>query len=92
MPTILERLASGQRWWAAELVLRPAGLCCLAAAVALAFLVHRRIIAPPPHDPAPLDFLTCLGAVILLSLGLALAIEGPGLFRRVPRPPRALLP
>lgn len=81
---------SGPRRWAAEAILRLAGLSSLAGALAVARHLRHAITAH--RQPAPSDFLACLAGVVLLWIGMALAIAGPGLFRRIPRPPRALLP
>ena len=89
---IICRLASGRRWWAAEVILRTAGLGGLAGAWLVGACVHRRVTADPGRPEGAADFLLCLLVVILLSSGLALLIQGRGLFRRVPRPPRPLLP
>lgn len=92
MASIMERLERGERCWPAELVLRAAGLGLLHFCTVLAWSVHRLVIQPPPHQGTPVEF--ALAAVIFfcLSSGLALLIIGPGLFERVPRPPRAILP
>jgi hypothetical protein len=88
--SILHRLQRGKRWWAAELVLRVAGLGMLAFCALMARVVYRLANLPPPHDGTPREFI--LGAVAVVSLwtGLALFFEGPGLFRLLPKPPRAL--
>ncbi|MDE2404559.1 MAG: hypothetical protein KGM17_07810 [Sphingomonadales bacterium] len=87
-----ERPAAGLPRWAAEVVLRGLGLGSLAGAAVAAIHLHRLVIATPPHAAALAEFAQCGGAVLLLSCGLALSLEGTGLFRRVPRPPRPLLP
>lgn len=92
MKATIRKLASGRRWWAAEVVLRTAGLGGLAATWLLGACVHRRVTAAPAHPAEIIDFVLCLAAVVFLWVGLALLISGPALFRPVPRPPRPLLP
>jgi len=92
MDTIRKRLASSQRWWAAEIGLRLLGLCGLAGFAAIAAHIRRLIMAHGAAGPTPSDFLLCLGAVVLLSFGLALAGMGQALLQPVPRPSRPLLP
>jgi hypothetical protein len=48
--------------------------------------VHRWIVAPPPHQVTLAQFGFCAVIFALLTVGLALSIEGPGLFRLVPIP------
>jgi hypothetical protein len=88
--SILARLHRGNRWWTAEFVLRAAGLGILGFCALMARTVCRLANQPPPHDGSPIEFV--LGAVAVVSLwaGLALLFEGPGLFRLMPKPPRAL--
>lgn len=82
-------LRKGERWWAAECVLRAAGLVSLAACWRMALVAHAFIIAPPPHQPTLVEFLICAGVFLLLAAGLALTFEGPGLFRHYPVPARS---
>jgi hypothetical protein len=92
MRAILVRLQNGQRWWVAELCLRTAGLWLLVLC-GLAMRWCRRLTYEPPHHQAtPLELAVAAIAVACLSAGLALLLEGPGLFRHVPLPPRAILP
>lgn len=92
MKELFVALARGRYSRPAQVAFRLTGLCGLGGACAIFSRVHRFLAMPPPHQAAPLDLAWCLGAIVLLWLGLALVIEGPGLFRDVPRPPRALLP
>jgi hypothetical protein len=79
------RLESGERWWAAECVLRAIGGALLALSAAMAAWLHRTL--PSAHSQAA-GFAAAALAVTCLSLGLALLFEGPGLFRLLPVPGR----
>jgi hypothetical protein len=92
MARILELLRREQRWWPGEIALRLGGLALLGASWALACLTIRMVRQPPPHQSRPLEFLAAAAVFLCLSAGLALALEGTGLFRKVPLPPRAMLP
>jgi hypothetical protein len=87
--TIPNRLREGERWPAAELVLRGLGLALLLASWRLAGFARRLAIVPAGHHAPLAEYAVCLGAVALLSAGIALTIEGPGLFRHVPLPGRS---
>ena len=91
MHEIRKRLESGKRWWAAEFVLRVLGLALLGAFGALWRVVIRLVGQAPPHQGTPLELAVAALAFVSLTSGLALAIEGPSLFRLLPMPPRALL-
>ena len=91
MREIRNRLESGERWWAAEIVLRVLGLSLLGAFAALWRVVVRSVGQLPPHQGTPAEFAVTALAFFCFSTGLALLIFGPGLFERVPMPPRALL-
>jgi hypothetical protein len=82
----LDRLRRGERLWFAEAALRAAGLLLLAATYRLGLTAHDWETAPPPHPVTPGEFAVCLGTVVCLSGGLALAMFGPGLLRHVPIP------
>jgi len=86
---IMRRLEGGERWWAAEIILRAFGLAmlglCVAASVWLYGAVHQ---PPPPHEARPLEFLAALASVIGWSLGWSFLVVGPGLFKLVPVPRR----
>lgn len=88
MQTFLYRLERGAGGWPAQLSLRLGGalllgLCALAV-WALAVSMHR----PPFHSASPAEFGEAISSVVTWSLGWALLIEGPGLFRLIPVPPR----
>ena len=91
MHAILRRLETGERWWAAEAAFAAVAFLMLSlaawAAREVVLLVHRA----PPHPGSPLEFVVALLAVLCGCLGLACLVEGPGLFRLVPVPPRRLL-
>ncbi len=89
MGTIRKRLERGERWWAAELVLRIAGLALLGLFVVAVRTVCRLAAS---QQGTPLEALVAFGAYFCLATGLALLIAGPGLFQLMPKPPRALLP
>ena len=91
MRKIRHRLESGERWWAAEVVLRLTGLALLGACTAFGRVVVRLAGHPPPHQATPAEFAVAALAFVCLTSGLALLFEGPGLFRLLPMPPRALL-
>ena len=91
MRKIRHRLESGERWWAAEFVLRTLGVALLGAFAALWRVVVRMVGHMPPHQGTPAEFAVAALAFVCLTSGLALLFEGPGLFRLLPMPPRALL-
>lgn len=92
MDTMMERLKQGERCWPAELVLRSAGLAVLYLCALLSRAAYRLVNQPPPHPGGPLEFAIAAAACACLSVGLALSLEGAGLLRPVPLPPRAWLP
>jgi hypothetical protein len=84
----LRRLELGAGGWPAQLGLRLGGalllgLCALAV-WALTASIHR----PPLHNAGPAEFGEAASCVIAWALGWALLVEGPGLFRLLPVPPR----
>ena len=78
----LDRLRKGERWWAAEAVLRALGLALLGLCAALGQIAHRLAATPTPHQATLRDFAVCTAIVLALSSGIALSLFGPGLFRR----------
>ena len=85
MGEIIRRLESGERWWAAEIVLRALGLALLGLCAAASLWLYRLVHQPPqPHSARPIEFLAGLIAFLGWSLGWALLIVGPGLFKLVP--------
>ena len=89
MSSHFDRLHRGERWWAAEFVLRTAGIALLGGCYKLALLAHRMIAAAPPHEATLGEFAICAAVFLALTSGLALTMEGPGLFRHVPVPSRS---
>jgi hypothetical protein len=89
VPGIGQRLNSGERWWAAELALRLLGLALLGGC---AIAAHAVVRLTAQRSGTLLEFVVALVAFACLTGGLALLIAGPGLFRLMPKPPRALLP
>jgi hypothetical protein len=91
MTTIHRRLCAGERIWAAEACFRLAGAGALAFCAWLARWLFRLVHLPPRHPASPLELAAAALAVVSLWAGLALVLEGPGLLRLMPRPPRALI-
>lgn len=81
-----DRLRKGERWWAAEVVLRFCGLVFLGGCYRAALLAHRLINTSPPHQATPGEFAVCAVTFLMLTCSLALIFEGPGLFHHVPIP------
>jgi len=69
-----------------------AGLGLLALCALVARWTFSLVNQPPPHQGTPLELALAAIAFAGLSTGLALLFEGPDLFRRIPAPPRALIP
>ena len=84
MTTMIKRLGRGERCWPAEIAMRTAGLVPLTL-----FVLLWRALCRRPEDP--IGFVLAVMACLCLWLGLALTLEGAGLLRPVPLPPRALL-
>jgi hypothetical protein len=89
---IINRMERGERVWAAEVVLRLSGLGLLGTCRLAVMWLLRVVRAAPPHQATPAEFAVAMAGFVCLTTGLALLFEGPGLFRLMPRPPRALLP
>ena len=85
MPSLLVRLSRLRPSRSADLALRLAGLGLLLACRSLALLAQARLAAPR-HPVTFADFTLCAAAFALLVSGLALCLEGAGLFRLVPIP------
>lgn len=88
MGRIMRRLESGERWWAAEIVFRSFGLILLGLCAASALWLYRSAHQPPLHDARALEYGAALTAFMSWSLGWAFLVEGPGLFKLIPLPPR----
>lgn len=92
MKTILSRMQQGERVRGAEIVLRLLGLALLGMCrLAMVWLLRAARVVPP-HNATPATFAVAAVGFVCLTTGLALLLEGPGLLRLQPRPPRALLP
>jgi hypothetical protein len=89
--TVHRRLRAGKRIWMAEFGFRLAVLIALTLCGWIARFMMRLVHQAPPNRQSPLEFLVAASAIVCLSAGLALLLEGPGLLRDVPKPPRALL-
>lgn len=81
---ILDRLGTGERWWAAELVLRAAGLVLLAMAALAVSWLCRSVHAPPRHEATVAELLAALAGVVGGCGGGMLTFCGASLFERVP--------
>ena len=92
MRGFLTRLATDEAPWFARALVRLAGLCLLAASYLIVGLCERLEHFERQHQPTPLEFGVAALAVVTLSLGIALSIEGARLFRLQPSPPRPWVP
>ena len=88
MGMIMSRLERGERWWAAEILLRAFGLALLGSCVLAALWLYHSVHLPPPHDTRALEYAAALGAFLSWSLGWCFLVEGPGLFKLIPVPAR----
>lgn len=88
MGRIMRRLESGERWWAAEIVLRAFGLGLLGLCAASALWLLRLVHQPPPHEARSAEDLAALLVCVGWSLGWCFLAEGPGLFKLVDLPER----
>jgi len=84
----MRRLESGERWWTAEIVLRSLGIGLLTFCALAAHWLYVSAHQPPPHQARALEYGAALVAFLSWSLGWALLVEGPGLFKLIPVPPR----
>ncbi|MDF7774076.1 hypothetical protein P1X14_02355 [Sphingomonas sp. AOB5] len=85
--TALQRIGTGERWWAAEIAVRSAGMALLGGCLASAAALHRSL-QQPSHPLTTPEFALAALAVLGWWFGWAALIEGPGLFRLVPVPGR----
>jgi len=88
MGRIWSRLESGERWWAAEIVLRALGLVLLALCLATSLWLYRSTHQPPLHEPYVMEWAGAAAIVMSWSAGGALLTVGPGLFERIELPAR----
>lgn len=89
MSGYLDRLRHGERLWAAEAGLRVLGIVLLGLCYRIAVLANALITAQPAHPTTMAEFVVCSAAFLLLTCGLALTFEGPGLLRHVDIPPHS---
>jgi hypothetical protein len=68
--------------------LRAIGFALLGACAALAGWLHRAVAQAPGHGTTSMELACAAALVACLMLGLALTVEGPGLFRHLPVPNR----
>lgn len=85
MDRILSRLQSGERWWAAEIVLRALGVALLGLCAAASLWLYRSI-HQTPHEPRALEWAGAAVVVMSWSAGGALLTVGPALFERIELP------
>lgn len=86
MDAIMRRLQSGERWWAAEAVLRALGLAALALCAGAGAWLYNSLHLAPQHQPSALELLA--GALVVLGwcTGWPLLLLGQGLFKPVELP------
>lgn len=80
-------MGTGERWWAAEIVVRGAGALLLGLyALAMTGLYH--IASAQPADRA-IDYLLATLTMLCWWFGCAFLFEGPALFALIPVPGRS---
>lgn len=90
MTTIHQRLRAGERIWVVETCFRLVGVGSLALSAWAARWLFHLVHSPSRHSATSLELAVAALVVVSLWAGLALGLEGPGLLRLMPRPPRAL--
>ena len=83
---IFDRLGTGERWWAAEILMRLAGLALIAGCVFAGRWLYGSVHTPPPHEAGGLEL---VAAAVVVTCGLGgtmLAFIGPSMFKQVPIP------
>ncbi|MBB4839700.1 MULTISPECIES: hypothetical protein [Sphingomonas] len=88
MWVLLRRMEQGEGGWPAQLWLRFGGVLLLGACALAVWTLVVSMNRPPQHNATPAEFGEALSGVVAWTLGWALLIEGPGLFRLIPVPPR----
>lgn len=88
MGRIMRRLESDERWWAAEILFRIVGLMLLALCSCAALWLYRSVHLLPAHNIRVFEYGAALIAFVSWSLGWSFLVEGPGLFKLMPVPPR----
>jgi hypothetical protein len=83
---ILDRLGTDERWWAAEVILRAAGLALFGLASLAALWLARSVRLPAPHPATGREFLAAYAAVVSGCGGALLTFFGAWSFKRMPLP------
>ena len=83
MNTIMRRLQSGERWWAAEAVLRTLGLVSLAMCAGATDWLYGSLHTQPAHQASALELLAGVPVVFGWCMGWPLFLLGKGLFKPV---------
>jgi hypothetical protein len=89
MGKIMARLETGDRWWAAEIVLRAIGLALLGLCALSAIWLHAAVQRPSSELSLALETAEAAGTFLCWSMGGALLTVGQGLFRLIDVPGRA---
>ncbi|MGK6356905.1 hypothetical protein ACMGDH_16955 [Sphingomonas sp. DT-207] len=84
MLAIVDRIGRGERCWTAEVALRGLGVSFLGLCTTAFGWLHRALTQPHVHGVTTLELAAATLVAASLQLGLALAFEGPGLFRLIP--------
>lgn len=91
MRAAFHRMLSGQRRWQIDTALRSFGVALVVLAATCIRLLVRLFAGPLARQPGLREFLIAALGFGLYVVGLALLIEGLGLFRQVPYPRRRLI-
>lgn len=86
MKTLIRRLESGKRWWAADIALRLIGLLLLGLCALAVTWLYRSVHQLPQHDANARELFAGLVAVQGWCCGTSLLAAGQGLFELVPVP------
>ena len=86
MHTIMRRIQSGKRWWAAEAAFRVGGLALLGLCAAAAIWLHHSLNQPPLHQAGVGELLVASIVAGGWFTGWPLLIQGPRLFELVTVP------
>ncbi|WEK47850.1 MAG: hypothetical protein P0Y56_06035 [Candidatus Andeanibacterium colombiense] len=88
MKTLLRRLETGNRHWAADIALRLTGVLLLGLFALAAMWLYRSVHQAPQHPARAGELLAGLVAVQGWCLGTSLLAVGQGLFELAPVPGR----
>ena len=83
MDTIMRRLQSSERWWAAEAALRALGLASLAICAGATDWLYGSVHTQPAHQASALELLAGVPVVFGWCMGWPLLLLGKGLFKPV---------